>query len=211
MTREPPVTFEPEYGPVVTRVLPGIVLLMSLCGGFFLWIHLSAPDPLVLAMALASFGVGLAFPVLYLHQLVYRRIVFGEDRIRVERWLFPDREAGYGKVGGVDRLGFRLDGFPVTCHTMANAGAFRSLLEDLREAGCLEGAGGEGVEAEFRANLSATAKAAALGGVLWLLVEGADLAPASVPDGLLAWGVLVATLVVAAPLFRRLAGPGDGG
>lgn len=207
---EPPVAFEPEYGRAVTRVLPAVVGLMGLCGGFFLWIHLSAPDPLVLAMALGSFGVGIAFPALYLHQLVYRRVVFDEASVRVERWLFPDREAGYESVGGVDRLGFRLDGFPVTCHTMANADEFRSLLADLREAGYLEEAREGGVEAGFRANLAATAKAAALGGALWLAVEAAGLAPASVPDGLLAWGIVVVTLVVAAPLFRRREGPGDG-
>lgn len=203
MTRTPPVTFEPEYGPTVTRVLPGIVGLMALCGAFFLWAHLSAPDPGVLAMALASFGVGLAFPGLYFYYLVYRRIVFTEDRIRVERWLFPDREAGYGEAGGVDAMGFRLDGFPVTCHTMANADEFRSLLDDLRAAGYLEGAAGGGLSGAFRANLAATLKAAVLGGALWLLVEGTGLAPASVPDALLAWGIVAATLVVAAPLFRR--------
>lgn len=207
MTPTPPVTFEPEYGPVVTRVLPAIVGMMALCGGFFLWIHLSAPDPLVLAMALASFGVGLGFPALYLNRLVYRRIVFGEEEIRVERWVFPDRAASWEAAGGVDRLGFRLDGFPVTCHTMANADAFRSLLADLRDAGRLEEAGEGGVEAGFRANLAATAKAAALGGALWLAAEAAGLVPASVPDGLAGWGIVAVTLVVAAPLFRRRAGP----
>lgn len=51
-----PITFEPEYGSVVTRVLPGIPAMMTLCAGFFLVVG-SATG---LALAAASLAVAVA-------------------------------------------------------------------------------------------------------------------------------------------------------
>lgn len=191
--------FEPVYGRVVTRVLPGIVLLMAACG--FAFLLLSPRSGAWLAAA--SFGVGAGFLGLYLWFLIYRRIEFGEESIVVRRFLFPDRRGRYEDVSAVSSMGFRLDGFPVACHTMENAAELRAILDDLRERGKIEPTEDEGLTASFRANLSATVKAAALGVVLWLIIQAAGLFPASIPDTMAAFGVILLSLLVGAPLIRR--------
>ena len=195
-----PRTFRPEYGRVVSRILPAIVALMSACGLVFLW---TTPRS-GLWLALASFGVAFAFLLLYFWFLIYREIEFGRERIVVRRYLFPDLEAGYRSVTGVSPTGFRLDGFPVACHTMENAGELRAILEDLRERGKIELAEDGGLTRGFRENLAATVKAAFLGVALWAGVEALELTPAGWPDDLVAYGVIFATLMVGAPLIKRL-------
>lgn len=190
--------FEPVYGRVVTRVLPGVVALMATCGFVFLVL---APRSGAW-LAVASFGVGTGFAGLYLWFLIYRRIEFGEETLVVRRYLFPDRRGRYQDVTAVSSMGFRLDGFPVACHTMENAGELRAILDDLRERGKIEPTEGEGLTASFRANLSATVKAATLGVVLWLVIQVVGLLPASIPDPAAAFGVILVSLLVGAPLIK---------
>lgn len=202
--RSPPVTFEPDYGTVVTRILPGIVAMMSLCGGFFLWAYLSRPAPTSLWMTLASFGVGGGFLGLYLWFLIYREVVFGEDGVTVRRYLFPDVRGPYERVTGVSSTGFRLDGFPVTWHTMENADEANAIVEELVDAGLISVDPEGGVTRDFVENRSAVIKATMLGVAAWLAAQGLGLIPDSIPSGLAALGVILAVMTVGAPLIKRM-------
>lgn len=194
-------TFDPEYGTVVRRVLPGVVVLMGGCGAVFLWTARSSSGQW---LALASFGIGAAFLVLYLWFLVYRRIEFRQEEIVVRRYLFPDHAGRYEDVRGVSTMGFRLDGFPVACHTMTNSAELHDILEELIEEGRIAGDDGASLSRDFRENLSATVKAGFLGAALWLAVDALALMPESVPDGLGSLGVILVTLVVGAPVLKRM-------
>lgn len=199
-----PVRFEPEYGTVVTRVLPGIVAMMSVCGGFFLYSHATAPHPFTLWLTVASFGVGAGFLGLYLWALVYREVVFGEDGVTVRRYLFPDVRGPYDDVTGVSPTGFRLDGYPVAWHTMENADEANRILEGLVDAGLVEVDEEGGVTRDFAENRSAVIKATVLGVAAWLAAEGLGLIPDAVPSSLAALGVILVVLVVGAPAFKRM-------
>lgn len=202
MTPAPaPTTFEPEYGSVVTRVLPAIVLMMSVCGAVFLAIGSSVG----FAMALASFAVGAGFVGLYLWHLVYREIVFGEEEIVVRRYLFPDVRGTYGQVSAVGRTGFRLDGFPVAWHTMENDAEARRIVDRLIEAGVVRAAEDGGLDRAMAENRSAVLTAAVGGALLWGALELAGLVPEAVPEPLAAFGVIGLALVVGAPLMKRFA------
>lgn len=186
---------------MVTRVLPAIVGLMTVCGLVFLFFATSSRTGVWLA--LACFGIGSGYWGLYLWFLIYREIEFGEDGIVVRRYLFPDVEGTYDDVTGVSAMGFRLDGYPVSCHTMENAAELQSILDDLRRRSVIEPADDGGLSRDFRDNLAATVKAGTLGALLWLLVAWADLTPASIPDGVAALGVILFTMLIGAPLLKR--------
>lgn len=197
-----PRSFDPEYGTAVRRILPAIVALMAFCGLVFLLLASSSATGLWLG--LGSFGVGAGFAGLYFWFLIYREIEFREDGIVVRRYLFPDVEGSYGEVEGVSSMGFRLGGYPVACHTMRNADELREILGDLRERGVIESDRDGGLTRDFRANLSATVRATLLGVVLWLVIDAAGLVPASLPDGIAPYGVILVTLLVGAPLIKRV-------
>jgi hypothetical protein len=55
----------------------------------------------------------------------------------VGRHLFPDVEGGYEEVDGVSAMGFRLDGFPVACHTMENSAELNAIVDDLAFVGMI--------------------------------------------------------------------------
>lgn len=184
---------------MVTRVLPAIVGLMSVCGLVFLAISSRTG----VWLALACFGIGGGYLGLYLWLLIYREIEFREDGIVVRRYLFPDVEGAYDDVTGMSATGFRLDGYPVGCHTMENAAELQSILDDLRRRGVIEPADDGGLTRDFRDNLAATVLAGTAGVLVWLLVDRADLAPASIPDEVAALGVILLTLLIGAPLLKR--------
>lgn len=193
--------FDPKYGSVVTRVLPAIVGLMSVCGLVFLFFATSSWTGIWLA--LACFGIGSGYLGLYLWFLIYREIEFREDGIVVRRYLFPDVEGTYDDVSGVSTMGFRLDGYPVGCHTMENSAELQSILDDLRRRGVIEPADDGGLSRDFGDNLAATLMAGTAGVLVWLLVDWTDLAPASIPDGVAALGVILLTMLIGAPLLKR--------
>lgn len=199
-----PVRFEPDYGTVVTRVLPGIVAMMSLCGGFFLWVYQSSPAPTVLWMAMASFGVGAGFLGLYLWFLIYREVLFLEDGVTVRRYLFPDARGSYEDVTGVSATGFRLDGLPVAWHTMENADEANAIVQDLVDAGRIDVDEEGGVTRDFVENRAAVVKATMLGVAAWLGAEGLGLIPDSIPSGLAALGVILVVMMVGAPALKEL-------
>lgn len=184
---------------MVTRILPAIVGLMTVCGLVFL----ATSSRTGVWLALVSFGVAGGFLILYLWFLIYREIEFREDGIVVRRYLFPDVEGTYDDVTGVSAMGFRLDGYPVGCHTMENSAELQSILDDLRRRGVIEPADDGGLSRDFGDNLAATVKAGALGALLWLLVAWADLAPTSIPDGVAPLGVILLTVLIGAPLLKR--------
>lgn len=195
-----PITFDPDYGKVVTRVLPGIVAMMTLCGLFFL----TTSSKTGLWLAVASFAVGAGFLGLYLWFLIYRKIEFRKDKIVVYRYLFPDREEAYEEVTGVSSTGFRLGGFPVACHTMDNSAELHSILEGLLERGKIQADESGGLTEDFKQNLTATLKAALLGIVFWFLFDILGWAPTAVPEAVTSYGVILVTLIIGAPLFKRL-------
>lgn len=199
-----PVRFEPEYGPVVTRVLPAVVAMMSLCGGLYLYDYVSAPDPLVLSFAVFAFLVAASFPGLYLWFLIYREIVFDETGVTVRRYGLPDRRAPYEEVSAVGSTGFRLAGFPVTCHTMENASELRAILRDLSEAGRIPDRDG-GLGEAMKANVAATVKAALLGIGLVVGMNALGIELTFLPEPYAEYVVIVAALIVGAPLFKRAA------
>lgn len=199
-----PVRFEPDYGTVVTRVLPAIVAMMSLCGGFFLWAYLSSPAPTLLWMTVGSFGVGAGFLGLYLWFLIYREVVFREDGVTVRRYLFPDARGSYEDITGVSATGFRLDGLPVVWHTMENADEANTIVQELVDAGRIEVDEEGGVARDFVENRSAVVKATMLGVAAWLGAEGLGLIPDSVPSSLAALGVILVVMTVGAPLIKRM-------
>lgn len=207
-----PVSVVPEYGHVVTRLLPAIVALMAACGSVFLVL---ASGTTALWLALASFAVGAGFLGLYLWYLVYREIVFTEEGVTVRRYFFPTVRGSYEEVEGVSPVGFRLRGFPVVWHTMENADRVRSIVVRLVEEDFVAPDEGGGVAQDMAANRQATLLATALGLALWSVLELAGLVPAAVPSPLAALGVLLVTLAAGAPLIKRFAsgrrGSGSGG
>lgn len=196
-----PRSFDPEYGTAVRRILPAIVVMMATCGLVFLLLASSSATGLWLG--LGSFGVGAGFAGLYLWFLIYREIRFGEGRIVVRRYLFPDVEGSYGEVEGVSSMGFRLGGYPVACHTMRNSAELLDILAELHERGVIEADRNGGLTRDFRANLAATVKATLLGVVLWLVIEATGVVPAHLPDGIAPYVVILVTLLVGAPLIKR--------
>lgn len=195
-----PTSFEPEYGPVVTRVWPGIVVLLGLCGGFFLL----GSGPPAFWLALLSFGVAAGFVGLYLWYLVYREVVFGEDAVVVRRYLFPDVRGAYDEVDAVGSTGFRLGGYPVSWHTMKNDGEARRIVGDLVAQGRISAAEDGGLTRDMELNRSAVTRATILGIVLWLGAELLGLVPSSIPNSLSAVGMVVLAVVIGAPVIKHL-------
>lgn len=195
-----PTTFEPDYGTVVSRILPGFVAVMFVCGTLLMGV----PHSVGPSLGWVAFGLAAGFLGLYLWYVIYSEIEFHEDGIVVRRHLFPDVEGSYRDVTSVSSKGFRLGGFPVGSHTMENAPELRSIVRGLVEEGRIQPTGEKGVTEEIERNLAATATAVLAGVVLWVVIEAFGLAPAALPDALTSYGLLFLAVVVGAPAIKRL-------
>ena len=200
MTRPLPISFRPDYGSVVTRVLPAILALLTVSAAVFLVADSSGAG---FWLGVVSLAVGGTFLGLYLWFLVYREIRFTEEGVTVRRYLGPPVEGGYEHVEGVSSTGFRLDGFPVTWHTMTNGEEIREIMGELEDRGLVTADDEGGVTRDMALNRRATVLTAAVGTLFWVVVQSAGLVPDAVPSGFAAVGVIVASMLIGAPLIKR--------
>lgn len=190
--------FRPTYRPVVTRVLPAVVVI-----SWMAFPVAAATIGMPAAALLGGLGVPLLFLLLFLRGLVYREVRFGEEEVVVVRYLLPDVRGSYDRITDVGTVGFRLDGFVVAWHLMANRDELASVLERLVEEGTIPRHRLRGtLDQELAENRLAVmiGTLTGLGGGVATTVSG--LAPAAVATDLFVMLCVLAGICLATPAAR---------
>lgn len=134
--------------------------------------------------------------------VLYRSIEFGDDALRLGRYLFSDVEMPYCAVDDVSSVGLRSDGRAVSWKLMRNGEELEARVEALREQGVIAD---DQLSGEMEADAAANRMASAI--VVGVVSGGLAAFGVSSDLNVLSWPVLLPVFVgslVAMPVLAKL-------